>query len=134
MEILKWKKFNEQVEDEDLTTSNENKYEDLKSGVKSLLSESLGTEDPRMMDDFIKEYIKNPEETQIVGFINDSDVYEFYLKYRNDIDEILSDVNWYDEIPSENNIFSVYDYVIESTKKSVFEILNILVEQTNNQL
>lgn len=132
MKILKWEKFFEQVEDEEIVNLDQNKYEDLKSGVKSLLEESLGTEDPKMTSDFIKTYIQNPEETQIIGFINDADVYEFYLKYRNDIDEILSDVNWYDEIPSENNIFSVYDFVIESTKKSVLEIMNILSEEAQN--
>jgi hypothetical protein len=128
MKILKWNKFFEQVEEEDIVNL-DNKYEDLRSGVKSLLEESLGTDDKKTVDDFIKNYIKNPEETQIVGFINDSDIYDFYLKYRNDIDAILSDLNWYDEVPSENNIFSVYDFVIQSTKKSVFDVLTILSEE-----
>ena len=86
MKILKWRKFFEQVEEDEIVNLSENKYEDLKSGVKSLLEESIGSEDPKLTSDFIKTYIQNPEETQIIGFINDSDIYDFYLKYRNDID------------------------------------------------
>ena len=37
---------------------------------------------------FKDKFVKSPEDTKIEGFINDSDIYEFYLKFRNDIDEL----------------------------------------------
>ena len=44
-----------------------------------------------MFSSFVESFIKNPEDVKIEGLINDSDIYEFYLKWRNDIDEILND-------------------------------------------
>ena len=43
-------------------------------------------------NDFIESFVRNPEESQIEGLINDSDIYDFYLKYRNQVDEILSKI------------------------------------------
>jgi len=45
------------------------------------------------------------------------------LKWRNDIDEILSDVNFFDELPSENNAFGLYEYVIKGTQKAFLELI-----------
>ena len=66
-------------------------YRKIKEDLIEMIEKSLKTSDKKTFDDFISAYIKNPEETQIEGLINDSDVYEFYLKFRNDIDDILSD-------------------------------------------
>lgn len=108
---------------------------DLKSEVREMIENSLKTSDIKTIDDFIKAYIRNPEETQIEGLINDSGVYEFYLKYRNDIDELLSNINFYDEVPSELGSFSLYDYVIRGTKRAIEEVMNDLSggETTENE-
>jgi regulator of replication initiation timing len=68
--------------------------------------------------------------SQIEGLINDSDVYDFYLKYRNDIDELLSKIKFYDEVPSEITSFSLYDYVIKGTKKAISEIITMIIEES----
>jgi hypothetical protein len=122
MRILK---FNNYI-NEDLDVSTSNKYTDLKEEVKEMIKKSLKSEDDKLYKDFIDASIKNPEETQIEGLINDSDVYEFYLKWRNDIDEVLSDINYYDEVPSELKVFSLYDYLIKGTLKSVSELIKML--------
>ena len=70
---------------------------------------------------FIESFKKNPEDFKIEGLINDSDVYEFYLKWRNDIDELLNNVNYFDVAPSENNAFGLYDYVIKGVEKAIIE-------------
>ena len=75
---------------------------------------------------FVDSFIKNPEDIKIEGFINDSDVYDFYLKWRNDIDEILSDLNYFDEVPTENNAFGLYEYVIKGTQKSFLEFVKMI--------
>ena len=75
---------------------------------------------------FVDSFIKNPEDVKIEGFINDSDVYEFYLKWRNDIDEILNDIKFFGETPTEINAFGLYEYVIKGTENSMNEIVKML--------
>lgn len=106
--------------------SNNSQYDDLKSDIKEMIEKSLKTSDDKTMEDFISAYVRDPDTTQIQGLINDSDVYEFYLKYRNDIDQMLSDKDFYEKSPSEMDSFSLYDYVIVGTKAAVKEILTSL--------
>jgi hypothetical protein len=98
-----------------------------------MIKKSLNTEDEETFNKFLKSFVRNPEESQIQGLINDSDVYEFYLKYRNDIDELLSKVNFYDEVPSEMSTFSLYDYIIKGTKRAVSEIISDLSESGSSE-
>ena len=42
------------------------------------------------------------------------------------IDEILNDIKFYDEIPSELNVFGLYDYIITGTNRSVQEIIKMI--------
>jgi uncharacterized protein YjgD (DUF1641 family) len=97
---------------------------DIKDDIKEMMEKSIKTSDNKTLDDFKSAYIKNQEDTQIEGLINDSDVYDFYLKYRNDIDEILSKIKFYDQIPSDMQSYSLYDYVIKGTKKAILEIIS----------
>ena len=120
------------VSDKEQTLETENKetqekYQDIKTDISEMIENSLKTADKKTIEDFITAYIKNPEDTLIEGFINDADVYDFYLKYRNDIDEILSDINFYDTPPSEYNSYSLYDYVVEGTKEAVLKLIKDLV-------
>ena len=127
----------EEAEETDIDLSSDSKEEkettvdfsDLKEEVSSLIEKSLKTSDDQTKEDFIQAFIKDPEETQIEGLINDSDVYEFYLKYRNEIDEMLSDINFYDEVPSEIGSFSLYDYIIKGTNKAILEIVHKIQEE-----
>lgn len=120
---MKIKLFEQFEEDESQYLS---KWEDLKSSIEEMIKESIGTEDDGTYREFLSSYLRDPEANQVVGFINDSDIYDFYIKYRSDIDELLSDLKWYDETPSDIGIFSVYQYIIESTKKAFNEIIQIL--------
>lgn len=106
---------------------------DLKNDISEMIKKSLETEDEETFNKFLKSFVRNPEESQIQGLINDSDVYEFYLKYRNDIDELLSKVNFYDEVPSEMSTFSLYDYIIKGTKRAVSEIISDLSESGSSE-
>ena len=95
----------------------------LNFSSKELISETIDSENEETIKGFIKVYIKNPEEKEIIGLINDSDVYEFYLKYMSDIDEVLNIVNFYDEAPNSLEIYSLYDYIVEGSKVAVLELL-----------
>jgi hypothetical protein len=127
MKFLKNYRLFEEAE----TTSEVNT--DLKNDISEMIKKSLNTEDEETFNKFLKSFIRNPEESQIQGLINDSDVYEFYLKYRNDIDELLSKVNFYDEVPSEMSTFSLYDYIIKGTKRAVSEIISDLSESGSSE-
>jgi hypothetical protein len=46
--------------------------------------------------------------------------------YRNDIDEVLNDIKYFDEIPTENNSFGLYEYTLNGTKRTITEIIKML--------
>lgn len=102
------------------------RFPDLKEEIEQMMKKSLGSESDKVLSDFIDAYTRAPEDNSIEGFINDSDIYEFYLMWRNDIDDILSAVNFFDEVPSEMKVFSLYDYIIQGTKRAVQEVISLM--------
>lgn len=120
--LKKWNNFiNEDLQDEDFTSS-ENKYEELKEEIKKMIEKTIENSGGEY-NTFVDSYNKSPEDYEIEGLINDSDIYDFYLKFRNEIDELLNDINFFDEIPSDDNTYGLYQYVINGTKRSVDEII-----------
>jgi hypothetical protein len=97
-------------------------YSDIKDEIKSLIEKTIDNTGGEF-DTFIDSFNRNPEDYKIEGLINDSDIYDFYLKWRNDIDEILNDINFFDEIPSENNAFGLYEYTIKGTERAIIELV-----------
>jgi deoxyribodipyrimidine photolyase len=103
----------------------DNKYTELKEEVKSMIEKTI-EKSGGDFESFKDKFVKSPEDTKIEGFINDSDIYEFYLKFRNDIDELLNNVKYFDEVPSESNTLGLYDYIISGTERSVIEVVKTL--------
>ena len=103
----------------------DNKYTELKEEVKSMIEKTI-EKSGGDFESFKDKFIKSPEDVKIEGFINDSDIYEFYLKFRNDIDELLNNVKYFDEVPSESNTFGLYDYIISGTERAVIEAVKTL--------
>ena len=101
------------------------KYTELKDEVKSMIEKTIEKNGGEFKS-FVDKFIKTPEDVKIEGFINDSDIYEFYLKFRNDIDELLNNIKYFNEVPSESNTFGLYDYIINGTEKAVSEIVKEL--------
>jgi hypothetical protein len=102
------------------------RFPDFVDEIKSMITKSLGSKDESVVGDFIRAFNRSPEDNVIEGLINDSDVYDFYLMWRNDIDDVLSSVNFFDETPSEISVYSLYDYIIKGTKRSVEEIVSLM--------
>jgi hypothetical protein len=113
-------------ETEEVKSPDADEYKDLQEEITELIKKSLKSEDEKVFDDFIESSTKDPDEVQIESLINDSDIYDFYLKWRNEIDDVLSDINYYDNIPSENKVFSLYDYIIQGTRKAISEVILML--------
>ena len=98
----------------------DSKFSDLKEEIKKLI-ENTTKKSGGDFNSFKDKFIKTPEDVKIEGLINDSDIYEFYLKFRNDIDELLNDINFFDEVPSDLNTFGLYDYIINGTERAILE-------------
>ena len=103
----------------------DNKYTELKEEVKSMIEKTI-EKSGGDFESFKDKFVKSPEDTKIEGFINDSDIYEFYLKFRNDIDELLNSIKYFDEVPSESNTLGLYDYIISGTERAVIEAVKTL--------
>ena len=108
--------------DPDNTEPDTNKYTEVKEDLKSMIEKTIENSGGEFKS-FVESFLKTPEDVKIEGLINDSDVYDFYLKWRNDIDECLNDVKFFDESPSESSVFGLYDYIIKGTKRSLEEFL-----------
>tara|TARA_X000000368_G_scaffold172899_1_gene136362 strand:+ start:2021 stop:2404 length:384 start_codon:yes stop_codon:yes gene_type:complete len=104
----------------------DNISDDVKEKIENTIKNSGGE-----YSSFIESFIKD-DDVKIEGLINDSDVYDFYLKYTDDIDVILNDINFFDESPSERNVFGLYNYLVLGTNESVKEIVKNLYELNKN--
>ncbi len=105
--------------------SNDSKYTEIKEEIQSMIDNTIEKSGGELKT-FIESFEKNPEDVKIEGFINDSDIYEFYLKFRNDVDEILNNLNFYDESPTEVNAFGLYEYVIKGTERAFMEVVKMI--------
>jgi hypothetical protein len=112
-------------EDESLSKEDPSKYSDIIDEIKSMI-ESTIEKSGGEFDSFKDSYIKNPTDIKVEGFINDSDIYDFYLKWRNDIDELLNSIKFFGESPSDNNAFGLYEYIIKGTEKAFLEFTKMI--------
>lgn len=107
--------------------NNNNKYSDLIEDLREKIQNTINNGGGNF-EDFIQSYNNAPEDYQIEGLINDSDVYDWYISYRNDIDEILNDIKFFEETPSDNNAIGLYDYVVRGTKRVIEELMKEISE------
>lgn len=118
------KEANEEVE-----KSDSSKYTEIKDELKSMIEKTIDNSGGEFKS-FVDKFIKEPEDVKIEGLINDSDIYEFYLKFRNDIDELLNDLKFFGNAPTEINAIGLYDYLIKGTQKAIEEAVKLLSEST----
>jgi pectate lyase len=110
---------------EETDASDSSKYTEVIDEVKSMIEKTV-EESGGELKSFVKSYTKNPKDVKVRGFINDADIYDFYLKWRNDIDEILNNLKFFDEVPTKNNAFGIYEYAIKGTEKAFLEIVKMI--------
>jgi len=102
------------------------KYQELKDKVVSLIQDTIDEEKQYdSIEEFVDSYIKKGD-VEIRGLIKQDDLYQFYLDWRNDIDEILNNINFFDEVPSKMNSIGLYDYIIAGVKKVVKEVVKMI--------
>jgi hypothetical protein len=110
---------------EGIKTLDNSKYPEVMEEVQKMIENTIQKSGGELKS-FIESFEKNPEDVKVEGFINDSDIYDFYLKFRNDIDEILNNIKFYDESPTEVNAFGLYEYVIKGTERAFSEIVKMI--------
>ena len=110
---------------EGIKTLDNSKYPEVMEEVQKMIENTIQKSGGEL-NAFIESFEKNPEDVKVEGFINDSDVYDFYLKFRNDIDEILNNLKFYDEAPTEVNAFGLYEYVIKGTERAFMEVVKMI--------
>ena len=98
------------------------KYTEVTDEVKKMIEKTIEKSGGEFKS-FVDSFIKNPEDVKIEGLINDSDIYDFYLKYRNQIDEVLNTIKFYGETPESINVFGLYDFIIKGTQKAIQEFV-----------
>jgi len=98
----------------------------MKEDVEKMIKDTIGEDGD--IKDFVKKYVEAPERVEIEGLINDDQVHDFWLKYENEIDELLNKVKFFDESPNELNAIGTYKYIIVSTKRAVLEVVRMLSE------
>jgi phage/plasmid-associated DNA primase len=120
------KKYLEYIKEEKEEKDFSGKYQELKDKVKSFIQDTVDEEKQYdSVDSFIDSYVKK-EDIDIRGLIKQDDLYQFYLDWRNDIDEILNSINFFDEVPSKLNSIGLYDYIITGTKKAISEVVRMI--------
>jgi hypothetical protein len=102
-------------------------YGSLKRGLLDLLDSSI--DNPEDLRAFIDNYLENPDNNSIVEFIENDDIFNFYLKFEANIDEICVDNEYFDKAPKENDVFSLYEFLINGTQFALIECLKIMKEE-----
>jgi len=121
---MKLKRYNEFIT-EGLGDDNVDKFtelESIKQDLLNMIEQSVNSNDMKLVNDFIESYINDTDSTNIEGLVNDSDVYEFYLKYVNEIDEVLNDIEYFAKSPESEGTLGLYDVMVNGTRTALVEL------------
>ena len=133
MEIKKFDEYypvNENLYDQ-ISSKMDSKYKSLKRGILDLIQQTNdNSDDLNLAIKTISDYVDETSEAVVLtDFVEDVEIYDFYLKFQTDIDELLHDKKYFDKSPSDRSIYSLYDYVISGTKKAVKYGMEILKDE-----
>jgi hypothetical protein len=132
MKLSRYFKFINEDASTELKDNLSDDNKELKSDLLDLIEKSAKSKNKSVTEE-LDTILKNPKETSIEGLIQDSDVQDFYRKYRNDIDLILSENDFFEKISDfqkKNNCISLYDLVVVGT----MECVRILVSKIKEEL
>ncbi len=122
---------------EDLDTNLSSRLSEINKGLKEdllkMVEKSLNSSDAKTIEEFVSAYLRDSEKNQIEGLINDSDIYDFYIKYRNQIDEILANTDFFNNLQDfqkSSNSLGLYDLLVKGT----VEAINILMKDIDKDL
>lgn len=108
---------------------NTNNYSKVFAELTSEIVKTINSEDEEDIRNWINDFLNNEPNTVIDSLVNDSDIYDFYLKYQNDVDNILNENDWFDKVEKTN---SLYDIIIKGTTDSIKMFILALKETDEN--
>jgi hypothetical protein len=135
--IKKWYDFileSESVSEDDTQTQNAEKDqsndpidipEEVKDVVKEMIEKTI-KENGGDFKSFVEDFKDSSKDIKINGLINDSDIFDFYLTWRNYLDPILNSINFFSKSPKKIGETGLYEYVVEGTKTAVIYIVKSL--------
>lgn len=97
---------------------------DIKEKIESTIKKSGGE-----YSAFLDKFSKDPDSVQIEDLISDDQIYDFWLKHENDIDELLNSVGFFDKSPVSMNSIGVYKYVVSSVREAVMLVVGLLRDE-----
>ena len=127
--------LNEKLDLVDLGSKMSDEYTTLKTDILKVVndileetsSENVKTDD---LNQFISEYIsKGKEGISMLELVSDNSIFNFYLKNKSDIDELLTKSGYFKESPSDNNVTDLYDVMIDGTKQAIVDIMVIIQKE-----
>lgn len=98
--------------------------------VLDLLDKTVDSSELLDLQNFIKSYLEANKSSYIIGLNDDSELFEFYVKYQAELDELLSNDNFFTESPKKIGVMSVYDYVVKASKKALHILLTNISEES----
>lgn len=109
--------------------SSSSEFTEIREELKSMI-EKTADKQKKDYNNFLTEFLKNPNDVKIDGLITDSDIFEFFKKWQNDIDEILNKIKFFDERPgqiteSSKRAKGIYNYIIVATEKAIIEAIKM---------
>lgn len=126
------KKFTKILESLSDNLNIEEEFIDLENELIQMIDDTTNSDDNDLKMETMRSYISD-NSTTIIGLVNDSDVFDLYLKYRNNFDSILSEIDHFSKSPNNiGTVNSVYEYIIESTKIGIQELFKKLLGENND--
>ena len=108
-------------------------FDGIKDSIRGMIEETLKKSGGTDIKTFASKYVqdnentsKNSGGTSIEGLINDDQIYDFWLEFDNEIDELLNQIEFFNDSPVNINAMGTYKYIIEATKKAILEIVRLL--------
>lgn len=106
-------------------------YSDLKNELIDLINNTLEESDKEVkktdLNNFFNEYITSGKNNDMIdSLIEDNDIFNFYLKYQSDFDSILNETGYMEKTPKQNNVYSLYDVIIDGTKQGIWDLIEIM--------
>lgn len=129
MKIEKFKDFLFESKDiSDLKSKLSSEFKSLKINILEKINKTVGDEKNIVdIETFISDYISTGKESTLINdFVDDNDIFNFYISNQTDIDKHLIESGYLNTSPKKHNVFSLYDVVIDGTKQTVLDMVSTL--------
>ena len=127
LETIDYEDINEKLKDKELIELKISLIESIENNIKVSENENVNLRD---IENFVDDYLSSGKDANMIAELtDDNDIFNFYLKFQSEIDELLNDDGYMGKSPKENNVFGLYDIVIDGTKSAILSLLEDIKEE-----